>query len=97
MTETIERLIASGDASASQRTTIVIAHRLSTIKRAHKIVVIDGGRVVEEGGHDELLAKPDGVYRRLALAQDPTAADHLTATAASTAGGGSSHAAHVAP
>lgn len=47
------------------RTAFVIAHRLSTIRNADKIVTIDGGRVVEEGSHDELLAKTDGLYRTL--------------------------------
>ncbi|TCT02447.1 ABC transporter ATP-binding protein [Aquabacter spiritensis] len=41
----------------SRRTTIVIAHRLQTVVRADKICVIDGGRVVEEGRHDELMAR----------------------------------------
>jgi subfamily B ATP-binding cassette protein MsbA len=46
------------------RTVLVIAHRLSTIRAADRIVVIDGGRLVEEGDHDQLLAA-NGVYRRL--------------------------------
>lgn len=47
------------------RTAFIIAHRLSTIKRADRIVVIDGGRIVEEGKHGELVANKDGLYRRL--------------------------------
>jgi subfamily B ATP-binding cassette protein MsbA len=46
------------------RTTLVVAHRLSTIVNAHSIIVIDGGRIVEEGNHEDLLAK-GGLYRRL--------------------------------
>ena len=50
------------------RTSIVIAHRLSTIQKADKIVVMQKGQIVEQGTHDELLAK-DGVYRKLVMMQ----------------------------
>lgn len=46
------------------RTAVVIAHRLTTIRGAHRIYVIDGGRLVEQGTHDELVAA-GGLYRRL--------------------------------
>ncbi|MBE9121310.1 ABC transporter ATP-binding protein [Tychonema sp. LEGE 07199] len=51
------------------RTTIIIAHRLSTIREADAIVVLDGGKIVEIGSHDELL-KQQGIYRRLHSLQE---------------------------
>ena len=51
------------------RTSVVIAHRLSTIMNADRIFVIDDGRIVEEGKHDELLAK-GGVYAKLVELQN---------------------------
>jgi ABC transporter fused permease/ATP-binding protein len=55
--EALERLMRG-------RTTLVIAHRLSTVKAADRILVLDGGRAVQEGSHAELLAD-EGLYRRL--------------------------------
>ena len=47
------------------RTTIIIAHRLSTVQSVDRILLFDQGRIVEEGNHRSLLAKPDGHYRQL--------------------------------
>lgn len=47
------------------RTSIVIAHRLSTVKHANLIVVMDNGKIVEQGTHDELIALKGGVYKKL--------------------------------
>lgn len=59
---------AALDKAAEGRTTIVIAHRLSTIKNAHNIVVLVGGKVAEQGTHDELLDS-NGAYFKLVEAQ----------------------------
>jgi len=47
------------------RTTIVIAHRLSTIQKMDRIIVIDQGKIIEEGSHNDLLNKSDSLYRKL--------------------------------
>jgi ATP-binding cassette, subfamily B, bacterial MsbA len=47
------------------RTSFVIAHRLSTVRRADKIIVLEKGRIVEVGRHDDLLANPGGTYAKL--------------------------------
>ncbi|MDX1774347.1 ABC transporter ATP-binding protein [Oceanihabitans sediminis] len=61
-----EQLIQNAtDKITRNRTSIVIAHRLATIKKADKIIVMDAGRIVEEGTHDELLEKQDGYYKNL--------------------------------
>lgn len=51
------------------RTCVVVAHRLSTIRNADIICVIQGGKVAEQGSHDELINKPDGIYRRFGARQ----------------------------
>lgn len=56
------------NAVSRQRTTLVIAHRLSTVRDADRIVVMDQGRIVESGSHNELLEK-DGYYARLWMQQ----------------------------
>lgn len=47
------------------KTVLIIAHRLSTIMKMDEIIVMDQGKVVEKGSHKELLAKPEGIYKKL--------------------------------
>ncbi|MGH3882741.1 MAG: hypothetical protein ACRDRC_04960, partial [Pseudonocardiaceae bacterium] len=63
-------VLAAADRLAARRTTVVIAHRLATAAKADRIVVLDGGRVVEQGRHPELLAA-GGPYARLWTAGSP--------------------------
>ena len=51
----VQRIMQSLDSATANKSLLVIAHRLSTIINSDKIVVIDGGKVVEEGNHQELL------------------------------------------
>lgn len=70
-----ERMVqAALQAAMAHRTTLVIAHRLATVQRAGRIVVMDGGRIVDIGRHEELVAR-DGLYARLAAMQFGLQAD----------------------
>jgi ATP-binding cassette subfamily B protein len=51
------------------RTSIIIAHRLATIRNVDKIYVLEAGLIVEQGNHDELMAKKSGLYQNLAKLQ----------------------------
>ena len=63
-TQSEELIVTALDNLPKSRTTLIIAHRLSTVRRADRIVVLDGGTVVEEGTH-ELLMRRGGMYSRL--------------------------------
>ena len=56
-TETEQRIQAAADKLLRGRTSFIIAHRLSTVRNADRILVIDGGKVLEQGSHQELMAK----------------------------------------
>lgn len=62
------------DELAEDRSLLVIAHRLSTVRSADRILVIDGGRIIESGSHTELIGR-DGHYRRMVRLLEPEAAD----------------------
>ncbi len=72
--ETEQYLVASLHEAAKDRLVIIIAHRLSTIAHADKIVFLQEGRVMEQGSHDELLAREGGYYRAFVELQTSAAA-----------------------
>jgi ABC transporter fused permease/ATP-binding protein len=60
------------DTLLAGRTAIIIAHRLATVRRCDRIYVLESGTVIEDGTHEELIARPEGRYRRLAEMQFST-------------------------
>jgi ABC-type bacteriocin/lantibiotic exporter with double-glycine peptidase domain len=60
--DNLSQRVIEGHLARSTATRIVIAHRLSTVRDADLIVVVDGGRIVEKGRHDELLAKREAYF-----------------------------------
>jgi ATP-binding cassette subfamily B protein len=90
------------DAVLEGRTAIIVAHRLSTAMRADRIAVVDDGRIIELGSHEELVDRPGGRYAEMFeawmahLATDPEAAEHGSGNGSENgpgngAGNGSGH------
>jgi ABC-type multidrug transport system fused ATPase/permease subunit len=72
--ETEQRLVGALREAARDRLVLVIAHRLSTVRAADQIVFLEAGRILERGGHHELMARPGGAYRRFVELQTRGAA-----------------------
>ncbi|MCW8133494.1 MAG: ATP-binding cassette domain-containing protein, partial [Planctomycetota bacterium] len=64
-TETERKIQEALDRLVAGRTVFAIAHRLSTLKRADRLFVVDEGRIAEQGTHADLLARENGIYRKL--------------------------------
>jgi ABC-type transport system involved in Fe-S cluster assembly fused permease/ATPase subunit len=84
-----EREVQSALKSLGGRTTLIIAHRLTTVQHADQILVMDKGRIVERGTHEELLAIPNGVYASLWHAQTQAPQSHTDSLSQSRSPAGS--------
>lgn len=71
-------------------TSLVVAHRLSTVRRADRVVVVAGGRVVEQGTHEELMGLAGGAYARLVRRAERRGRDSWGVRPSVDEGGGSS-------
>lgn len=65
-------LVTAIDALTKEKTIIMIAHRLKTVRNADQILVVDQGRIVQQGKHDELM-KQNGIYKRFVNAREAAA------------------------
>jgi ATP-binding cassette subfamily B protein len=91
-TRTEARILEALRARSGRHGTIIISHRLSSVAHADRILVLEDGRIVQEGAHDELVRQP-GAYRRLweiqGALETETAVDLALAAGSDAAGGGS--------
>jgi ATP-binding cassette subfamily B protein len=67
-TETEEKILKNLSKISKGKTTIIVSHRVSSAKNADKIIVLDGGKIVQEGTHESLIGQ-DGYYKDLYLKQ----------------------------
>lgn len=78
MQEAIDDMIKgqrSVEQSQSGMTVVIVAHRLSTVRNADVIYVVDEGRIIEQGSHEELIANEGGAYSSLVRRQMSTSLD----------------------
>ena len=78
-TETESKIQDALDKLCQGRTVFAIAHRLSTLTKADRIFVVDDGSIAETGTHSELMAKPNGIFRKLCLTQQRLEQKQVTA------------------
>jgi ATP-binding cassette subfamily B protein len=67
--ENEQELMAAIDALTREKTIFMIAHRLKTVRNADRILVVDGGRIVQQGKHEELM-REEGIYKRFVQSRE---------------------------